>query len=134
MFLKENINRYINDRACENGSKQRTYIKKEDATYPTACTEAVFLIALIEAYEKRAVAIFDIPGAFLHTEIDEEVIMVIEGPLSELMFQVDPSLYRKYITTNSKGKPLLYVNMCKTLYGMIRQALMFHRNLVKDLE
>ena len=76
-----------------------------------ACTEVFFLTALIEAYEERAVAIFDIPGAFLHTEIDEDVIMFLKGPLAEQMVQVDPCLSRKYITTNSKGKPLLYVKM-----------------------
>ena len=100
MFLKEKRNGDVNGRACANGSKQHTYIKKEDATSPTACTEAVFLKALIEAYEERAVKIFYIPGAFLHTETVEDVIMVLEGPLAELMVQVDPSLYRKYITKN----------------------------------
>ena len=60
----------------------------------------------------------------LHAETDEYLIMVLEGPLSELMVKVDLSLYRKYFTTNSKGKPLLYVKMNKSLYGMIRCALL----------
>ena len=85
-----------------------------------ACTEAVFLTALIEACKERAVTIFDIPGEFLHTETDNDFIMVTEGPLAKLLVQVEPSLYRKYITTNSKGKLLLYVKMCKALYGMLR--------------
>ena len=89
---------------------------------------------LIEAYEERDVAKLDIPGAFLHTETDKDVIMVLEGTLAELMVQVNPYLYRKYITKKSKGKPLLYVKMCKALYGMLRSALLFYRNLVKDLE
>ena len=83
MFLKEKINEDVKVRTCANGSKQRTYIKKEDATSPTACMEAVFLTALIEAYEERAVVMFDIPGAFLHTEIDEDFITVLEGPLAK---------------------------------------------------
>ena len=70
----------------------------------------------------------------MHTQTNKYVIMVLEGPLAEMMVQADPSLYRKYITTNSKGKPLLYVEMCKALYGMLRSALMFYRKLVKDLE
>ena len=60
--------------------------------------------------------------------------MVLEGPLENLMVQVDPYLYSKYISTKSKGEPLLYVNMCKSLYGMLRSALLFYKNLVKDLE
>ena len=54
--------------------------------------------------------------------------------MAELMVQVNQCLYRKYITTNSNGKPLLYVKMCKALYGMLRSALLFYRKLVKYLE
>ena len=50
------------------------------------------------------------------------------------MVQVDPYLYRKYITKKSKGKSPLYVKICKTLYGMLISALLFYRKLVKDLE
>ena len=60
--------------------------------------------------------------------------MRLEGRLAELMVKVDPSLYRKYITTSSKGKPILYVKMHKALYGMMRSALLFYRKLVGDLE
>ena len=107
--------------------------RKKMPKSPTSCTEEVFLTALIEAYDERAVAIFNIPGAFLHNETDKNVIMVLEGPLAETMVQVNPSLYRNYITTNSKGKPLLYVKMCRALYGMLRSALLLYRKLVKDL-
>ena len=33
-----------------------------------------------------------------------------------------------------KGKPLLYVQIKKALYGLIHSALLFYRKLVKDLE
>ena len=92
------------------------------------------MTSLIEAYEERAVAIFDIPGAFLHADIEEDVIMVLEGPLADMMVQFDPSLYSNYITTNLKGKPLLHVKMCRALYGMLISALLFYRKLEKYLE
>ena len=57
---------------------------------PTFFTEAVFLTALIESYEERDVVFFGIPGAYLHTETYEGVIMVLEEPLVELMVKVDP--------------------------------------------
>ena len=65
---------------------------------------------------------------------DEDVVMRLEGRLAELMVKVDPSLYRKYITTSGKGEPILYVKMHKALYGMMRSALLFYRKLVGDLE
>ena len=77
---------------------------------------------------------FDIPGAYLKAETDKDVIVVIEGPLEELMVKFGPSFYRKYVTTKLKGKPLIYVKMHKALYGIICSALLFYKNIVKDLD
>jgi hypothetical protein len=134
MFLTEKRNGDIKGRACADGRKQREDFSKQDATSPTVSNEAIFLTALIEAMEERDVACFDIPGAFLHAETDEEVIMLLKGRLAELMVMVEPSLYRKYITVNSRGETMLYVRMHKALYGMLRSALLFYRKLVSDLE
>jgi hypothetical protein len=84
--------------------------------------------------EERAVACFEIPGAFLHTETDEDVIMMLKGRLAELMVMVEPSLYRKYVTTDSKGEPILFVQMHQALYGMMRSTLLFYQKFVHDLE
>jgi len=134
MFLKEKDTGEIKGRACANGSVQRKYIKKEDAASPTASTEALFICAAVTALEERAVAILDLPGAFLHADIDEDVIMSLEGPLAELMVKVDPKLYREYITVTSKNKPILYVKMQKAIYGLLRSALLFYKKLVADLK
>jgi hypothetical protein len=53
--------------------------------------------------------------------------------LAELMVQVAPSLYRKYVTTNAKGKAVLYVQLEKAVYCMMKSALLFYRKLVADL-
>jgi hypothetical protein len=134
MFLKEKRNGEIKGRACADGRKQRKTINKEDAASPTMATESVFITAAIEAHEGRHVTIFDILGAYMHTETDEDIIMVLEGRLAELMVKVAPNIYQKYITTNSKGKALLYMKMQKALYGLLRSALLFYKKLVKDLE
>jgi hypothetical protein len=80
------------------------------------CHRINLLTALIDALEERAVACFDIPGAFVHAETDKDVIMMLKGRLAELMVMVEPSLYRKYVTTDSKGEPILFVQMHKALY------------------
>jgi hypothetical protein len=38
---------------------------------------------------------------------------IINGRLAELMVQVAPNLYRKYITVERKGTTMLYVKMQK---------------------
>ena len=62
----------------------------------------MFRTSLIESYEERVVAYFDIPGTYLHADTDKDVILLLEGPLADLMVKVDPSLYRKYVTTTLK--------------------------------
>jgi len=82
---------------------------KQETTLPTVATESVFITAVIGAHEGHDVACFDIPGVFLHADSDEDIVMVLKGRLAELMVQVAPNLYRKYITVDRKGTAILYV-------------------------
>ena len=134
MFLNEKHDGTIKGRACTIGTPQHAYIKKEDAASPTFATESVFITLVVDAHERCHVASFDVPTAFLHALTDEDVVMRLERRIAELMVKVDPSLYRKYITTSGKGKPILYVKIHKALYEMMRSALLFYRKLVGDLE
>ncbi len=59
------------------------------------------------------------PSAFVNTEVDEDVIMVLKGDLADMMVQIAPEVYRKYITTDKKGTKILYVKLQKALYGLM---------------
>jgi len=89
---------------CADGCKQKDGTwPKQETTPPTVATESMFITAVINVHEGRDVACFDIPGAFLHAEFSEDITMVLKGRLAELMVQVAPNLYRKYITVDRKG-------------------------------
>ena len=75
----------------------------------------------------------DLPGAFLHADNDTFVVMKMTGKLAELMVKTAPDIYRKYVIEDSSGKPILYVQLQKALYGMLKSALLFYRKLVSDL-
>ena len=51
----------VKGRTCADGSGQRKYIPREDAASPTLSLESLMAILLI--------AIFDVPGAYLHADI-----------------------------------------------------------------
>ena len=119
---------------CADGRKQRDDWTKQDTTSPTMSMEAVFITAVIKAHEGRDVACFDIPGAFLHADSDEDITMILKGRLAELMVQVTPNLYRKYISIDRKETAVLYVKMQKAIYELLRSALLFYKKLVIDLE
>jgi hypothetical protein len=60
----------IQDRGCADGRKQRAFITKEDATFPTVFMEKFFITAVIDALEGREVAVVDVPGAYVQAEMD----------------------------------------------------------------
>ena len=133
MFLTGKRTGEVKARACANGSVQRTHIAKEEAAAPTVTSEAIFIQSTIYANERRDVATCDIPGAFLQADNPDFVLMRLDGILAELMVKIAPTLYRKYVTTNAKGKPILYVQLEKAVYGMMKSALLFYCKLVADL-
>jgi hypothetical protein len=135
MFLKEKRDSLVKARMCASGCKKKdgTWLK-QDTTLPTVATKSVFITAIINAHKGRNVTCFDIPGAFLHADVKEDITVVLKGRLVELMVQVVPNLYKKYITVNRKGTAIIYVKMQQVLYGLLRSALLFYRKLVADLE
>ncbi len=60
--------------------------------------------------------------------------MVLKGRLAQLMVQVTPNLYMKYISVDRRGTAILYIKMQKAIYGLLRSALLFYKKLVADLE
>ena len=136
LFITEKRNSDVKARNVVIGIKNRTYDRynKSNGSYPTVNTDSVFLTGVVDAHERRAVAILDIQNGFLHSENDEYVLMLLRGKLSELLVKVDPSLYRKYIITSKQGVSMLYVKLTKDLYGMLRSAMLFYKKLRGHLE
>jgi hypothetical protein len=54
------------------GNIQQDYLSKEEASSPTAATESVLLMSVVNAMENRDVAIIDIPNAFIQTRGEQE--------------------------------------------------------------
>jgi hypothetical protein len=95
----------------------------------------VFITATIEAAENRRTAAVDLPGAYLSADMnnEEEVFMVMRGDLAEMMALAAPEVYRKYVAVTPDGKKILYVKLCKALYGCLKSALLFYCKLWGDL-
>jgi len=133
MFLKEKRDRSIKAQGCADGRSQREYTMKAETSSPTVLLEAMMMSCAIDTREGRHVAVTDIPGAFLHADMEQDVHMLLEGTIVELDVKLDPSLYRKYIWENKKGKPMLYIKLKKALYGTLQVALLFWRLLSDTL-
>ena len=70
----------------------------------------------------------DIETAFLHADNNEEILMKLRGKIVELLVQLEPTMYRKYVTTGPNGEPIMYVRLLKALYGLLRLTLLFYKN------
>ena len=135
-LIKKKRNGTIKGRSCLNGSKQKKFLKEgESIASPTVCLEAILMTLGIDIYEERDVAIFDVPGAYLHALMpeDKNVIMVLRGKFVDIMCQVDPS-YHEYVTVNSKGQKVLYLKILRALYGCIESALLWYQLYAETLE
>ena len=68
MFLKEKRDKTLKGRACADGRKQQGKYEKVDTTPPIVALEAALITSVVDAHEERDIAIFYIPGVFLHTD------------------------------------------------------------------
>jgi hypothetical protein len=74
----------------------------------------------------------NIPGAFLHADNKDYVIMKMVGTLAELMVKTNPTLYRQHVVPE-KGRSVLYLQFQKAVNGMMKSALLFYKKLVAEL-
>ena len=81
--------------------------------------------ATIDALEGRDVAVVDIPGAYLSTDMNNEVHAVFREAISEMMMADDTALYRPSVSYE-KVKSVLYLRLQKALYGCLKSALLFY--------
>ncbi len=67
----------------------------------------MFLSCVIDAMERRRVMTIDIPGAFMHTDIDKLIHVRMDGLMADLFMRVDPAKYRPFLI-KEKGRSVLY--------------------------
>ena len=124
----------IKGRTVADGRPQRAYVSREEATSQTVSTEAIMTTLLIDAYEGRKVAIFDVPGAYLQANMpkDKFIVINIEDEFVDIMCKVNPQ-YKKLVR-NERGKEILYLRVLKALYGCIESAFLWYETYTTVLK
>ena len=115
--------------------KQKRYLKtNESILSPTVSLEVLSGTLIIDVYEERDVAIFEVLGLYLHAEIpkDKHVLMKFRGKFVEIMCQVNPE-YSQYIL-QEKGKKVLCVRILQAFYGYIKSTLLWYELYVGTLQ
>ena len=125
----------IKGRTCANGSKQKLYLKEDESiASPTLSLEGLLTTLAIDAHEKRDVAIFDVPGAYLHAEMppDKQILLKLKGKFVDIMCDVNPE--HKTNIIEEKNQKVLYLWVTRAIYGCIESAMLWYDLYVSVLE
>ena len=123
-LIKEKRCGTIKGRTCADGRPQRNLYPKEETASPTVSTEALLLSLMIDAKEGRDVATADVAGAFLNADMDDFVIMKLEGKFVDTMCSVNAK-YKDYVVLEG-GKKALYLQLLKALYGTVKASMLWY--------
>ena len=88
---------------------------------------------VINAVKRRDVATADVAGAYLNAEMEDFVLLKLEGQDAELMREVNP-VYGKYTSEDKKGRPVLYLRLARALYGCVKSAMLWYKLFTGTLQ
>ena len=90
MVLKEKRDGNSKGRGCANGHKQQLWMQKEQTSSPTVSNQALFPSCVIDATERQDVGTADVPGAFLQTKSEGEVIIRLDKQIAMQLARINP--------------------------------------------
>jgi hypothetical protein len=123
-MIKEKRCGKIKGRTVADGRPQRKIYSKEDTSSPTVSNDALMMSILIDAKERRDVATADVAGAYLHAEMEDFMLLKMEGESVDIMCDVSPEDETFVCYENSKK--VLYLELLKALYGCVQSALLWY--------
>ena len=121
---------------CANGRTQRAYILRKEATISTKALEDIITTGVIDAGQERDVMTLDTSNAFLQTEIaldGDNIIMNIRGKLVDILIEICPVVYDKYVRYEGEQK-ILYIRMLKALWVIIVSSILYYKKSRKYIE
>ncbi len=105
-----------------------------EAVLPRVLMESAFIMAATAEKERQSVQCYDMPSAFVNTDVNVDVHIIQKGELAGMMEQITPQTYRKYINVDKKGTKILYMKLQRELYRQMRASLLFYRKLQKEFK
>ena len=132
MFMIMKRNGLLRTRGVADGSVERIFTSKEDVSLPTPDFYAFKYICALIAKESRDVATLNFPGFFLQTEQEGEemILLKLTGEVVLLLIECEPSKWTKHLQYKN-GKPVIYVECKKAIYGTMNAALLAYKKLAK---
>ena len=118
---------------CADVSLQRPYISKENSTTPSVSIEALFITIAVDAHQEKYVTTSNIARSYIYADIERFNTLQLEGDMVDLVVEVNPEKYAKYVR-HGTGKKVLYLRLLKALYGCIQSDLFWYNLFTSTLE
>ena len=123
-FPKNKRDGMIKGHGCCDRKKQRIYMTKEDTGYPTVSLEALILPCVIDATERRDVYISDIPGEFMHIDMECTFQIDLWRAMEYMLINTEPVKYAIKIVIEGE-KEVIYAVILKALYRTLFAIFLF---------
>ena len=121
---------------CANGEPNQKFVMREEAKLPAITMEGILDTMVIDEYEYRKVATFDIPGTYLHIYLtkDKFTLLLLEGNFVDIVCDINPN-YKQHVRFKY-GRKILYLRILKAIYGMIESTPLWNElymSVIKDM-
>ena len=93
-------------RSVANRSTEQERCAGVNTSSPTVSTNALMMSILIDTWKGHDVACADVPGAYLHADIDSFTLIRYEGKSVDILCKINPD-WEKFVTIEG-GKKVLY--------------------------
>ena len=104
-----------------------------ETSSPTLSLEGFTTSLIIDAAEGRIVAIADVAGAFLKADMDDFVVVKLQGPAVEALVQINKKKYHRYITEKGRNK-IWYLRLLKAMYGTLKAPILWYSLFANTLK
>ena len=122
----------IKGRTVADRRKQRDIYTKSQTSSPTLSLDGFITSLMIDAAEERHVATADVAGVFLKAEMDDFVVVKLQGPAVGALININKERYSTHVL-NEKGKVVLYVRLLKAMYCALKAPLLWYTLFAKTL-
>ena len=130
LFMVMKRNGDIKTRGVANGKNQRKHTDENEVSSPTPDFNSLKYLCAVFAKEGRDTATVDLPGFFLQTKQEEEVLIKLSGAAALLLVESDPDRWKKHLVREN-GKWVTHAICDRTIYGTLNAALLSYKKLAK---
>ena len=132
LFMKNKRDGMIKVHICCDGRGKRSYMTKEETSYPAVSLEYLMFSCVIDAMEIIYMDTVDIPGECMQKNTEGKFKIRIQGAIAEILVKINPDKYTVKVVIEGVNK-VIYAVLLKSLNGALVEIFLFWKYLAKKI-